>query len=58
MVQLQIAFKDGHFEDPVVDSYKVQDNTLVYYIRFGEDAGYTYIPYDQIKKFRASTGGV
>lgn len=34
MVQLQIAFKDGHFEDPVVDSYEVQDNTLVYCIRF------------------------
>ena len=48
---LNIKYRDGKTEQHSVDDIAVRDGCLVYYIRFGVDAGHHYIPLDIIKEF-------
>lgn len=48
---LNIKYRDGSTEQLSVDDISVRDGCLMYYIRFGVNAGRHYIPMDIIKEF-------
>ena len=46
---LNIEYRDGNKEQKCVDDCTIKSECLMYYIRWGKDAGTHYIPLDIIK---------